>query len=311
MLDLTSSLDQERACREALEAKNSSLYIGNTGVNTGSNTVGTYGEQSDNTEKGANAPVVTDQHTPALFPENELPPLETEPEKPPVSPNGQKPTKPERPARPETNKGKGKGNVTNEPPAAKPKTGLDAHTDLEKAFWALWLNADQNKKVPPQYKDSASDHIKAMAAQVTSQEQMDSLTKFARKQLSQQLGREVWRVQLGNLRASFPDWDREQQKQNKPASTSPTTEIKKPEPKQNLILWSKTIEDIPLIEQFKHTRRGRVDEWESLRDQIHWEYVTEEEAMQCGWEEGRVFSDRETRELFAAKERMKELASAS
>lgn len=225
MLDLTSSLDQERACREALEAKNSSLYIGNTGVNTGSNTVGTY---------GANAPVVTDQHTPAsLFPD-ELPPLETEPEKPPVSPNGsngQKPTKPERPAGKE--KGKGKGNVTNEPPA-KPKTGLDAHTDQERAFWALWLNADQNKKVPPPYKDSASDHIKTLAAQVTSQEQMDSLTKFARKQLSQQLGREVWRVQLGNLRASFPDWDREQQKENKPASPSATPA---PEPSQE-ILWT-------------------------------------------------------------------------
>lgn len=235
MSNLTFVVSQQAARIAELEAQLASLYITNTLDNTDSNTV-CMGEQSDNSEKGANAPVVTDQHTSSLFPENELPPLETtEPEKP-VSPNGsngKNPDKPNKPAGKE--KGKGKGNVTNEPPAAKPK-GLDAHTDQEKAFWALWLNADQNKKVPPPYKDSASDHIKALAPQITTQEQMDSLVSFSREKTRKKLNLPtLWKIELGNLRSCFPDWDQAQQKQNKPASTSPATPA--PEPSQE-ILWT-------------------------------------------------------------------------
>ena len=191
---------------------------------------------------GANAPVVTDQHTSSLFPENELPPLETMEPEPPVSPNGsngKNPDKPNKPAGKE--KGKGKGNVTNDPPAAKPKTGLDAHTEQEKAFWALWLNADQNKKVPPPYKDSAFDHIKTLAPQITTQEQMDSLVTFSREKTRKKLNLpSLWKIELGNLRNCFSDWDREQQKQNSPPASSPLINTDK------VVLWTRK-PDSPLF----------------------------------------------------------------
>jgi hypothetical protein len=95
------------------------------------------------------------------------------------------------------------------------------------------------------------------------------------------------------------------------ASLPPTPEVPSQphvQPASEQVLWTRTPDDMEHIAVFVKTRRAEVDKWEALRDKIHWEYIPEQEARSHGWTAGKVFSDRERRELFAAKARLERQA---
>jgi hypothetical protein len=108
-------------------------------------------------------------------------------------------------------------------PETTTATGLESHSKQEQAFWALWLQVDQNKKVPPMYKPSATDHVKAFAPHIISQEEIDSLVCFTRKKMSEQLKRPILRIELGNLRTHYGEWD--MLRQQKRLGISPLGEL--------------------------------------------------------------------------------------
>lgn len=169
---------------------------------------------------------------------------------------------------------------------------LENLTEEERQFWQLWSSRPFNK-IAPKLNETAYKHVQALAPHVTTDEQIDSLIAYSKKKLEKRGITDA--VKLGNMNSDHNDWLQTRPKP-KPEKNEP------PASKEKLILWTRTPEDSENVEKFKHTRRGQVDEWEALRDSINWEWVTEDEARQHGWEEGRGFTDRERRELFAAKE---------
>lgn len=170
---------------------------------------------------------------------------------------------------------------------------LENLSQEERAFWDLWCSLDDIK---PALNERAYGHVKELAPLVTTIEALKSLLDFSQKKIDATPTMTSKIAHLGNLKSYRKEWKRTY----KPATSD------KPASKEPLVLWTRTA-DPAIVEQFKHTRRSEVDKWEGLRDSIHWEWMTEAEALSHGWEVGRVFSDRERRELFAAQEANKKV----
>lgn len=168
---------------------------------------------------------------------------------------------------------------------------LENLSDLERAFWDLWCSL---KDIKPAFNEKAYGYVKQMAPHITTIDDLNSLLEYAKKKIKDDPSKRDKQVHLGNLKGYYEGW----KETRKPVASD------KPASKDPLVLWTRTA-DPAIVEQFKHTRRSEVEKWEALRDSINWEWMTEEEAGQHGWEIGRVFSDREKRELFAAKEAKK------
>lgn len=101
--------------------------------------------------------------------------------------------------------GKRKGKVAQ----AKPAITLTAQ---EQAFWELWCSVWFNQDVPPTLNETAYGHVKTLAPHITTQEQMNSLEKYARKRLMEQSNISRREVQLGNCVSSYQSWKQTQQK---------------------------------------------------------------------------------------------------
>jgi hypothetical protein len=117
---------------------------------------------------------------------------------PPASTNGAAQGRSVIPKRP-------RGKVTQ----AKPAIALTAQ---QQAFWDLWCCVWFNVDVPPVLNETSYGHVKTLAPHITTQEQMNSLEKYARKRLMEQSGISRREVQLGNCVSSYQSWKQTQQK---------------------------------------------------------------------------------------------------
>jgi hypothetical protein len=104
-------------------------------------------------------------------------------------------------------------------PVEPPKTVT--LTPQEAAFWALWCNLFFNKDIAPDLTMTAYGHVKRLAPYITTAEQMESLTKKARKDLEENTGIKRKDVHLGNCVKSYPGWKQEQSAQGPPSDERP------------------------------------------------------------------------------------------
>ncbi len=89
-------------------------------------------------------------------------------------------------------------------------------TEQQQAFWALWCAVWFNVDIAPSLNETAYGHVKTLAPHITTQEQMNSLEKHARKRLLEQSGISRKEVQLGNCANSYQSWIQTQQQAPKP-----------------------------------------------------------------------------------------------
>ena len=121
------------------------------------------------------------------------------------------------------------------PPVKTTKKELD--TKEQRQFWSLWLQVDQNRKVAPALTDTAREHVKALAAAIGTQQELDELVTYTRNRLREKSRRpNLWKVELGNIRSHFDEWDRQ-----RPAPAAAHQEASASDP-QELVLWSRHID---------------------------------------------------------------------
>ena len=98
-------------------------------------------------------------------------------------------------------------------PEPAPKFDL---TPEQQHFWSLWCGVWFNQDIPPELTETAYKHVGKLAPHITSEQDMNSLIDYTRKELQESQGIRRKAVQLGNCVNSYRGWKQVQREEPPP-----------------------------------------------------------------------------------------------